>query len=191
MAQLEDLFRSHAVVKILDFFTMYPEFEYTKTDVIKETGISRRTLYQVWPTLERFNLITMTKSAGLIKFYKMNRKSTISKRLIELADQISFFEARKTEGFVPTSILQTELQSSASSDVVEKLNDETTAKVSVITMIKAEVPSSEVAEIIQRVSEIKDREIKVKIQASTANENTTTTSKKRIITPLSSQINET
>ena len=66
MAQLQDLFQTHAIVKILDHLTLFKDFEYTKTDIAAETGISRRTLYQVWPILEKFDLIELTKSSGKI-----------------------------------------------------------------------------------------------------------------------------
>ena len=91
MAQLQDLFRRHAVVKILDFLTLYNTFEYTRTDIANETGISRRTLYEVWPILEKFDLVKITKTSGRIKFFKLNTQNPISKELIILTDKIAFF----------------------------------------------------------------------------------------------------
>lgn len=91
MAQLQDLFQTHAIVKILDHLTLYKDFEYTKTDITNETGISRRTLYQNWPILEKFDLVKVTKSSGKIKFYKLNTENPISKQLVSLVDEISFF----------------------------------------------------------------------------------------------------
>lgn len=98
MAQLQDLFQTHAMVKILDHLTLFKDFEYTKTDIANETGMSRRTLYQVWPLIERFNLVELTKTSGKIKFFKFNEKNPIGKQLIALADEISFFEVDKIPG---------------------------------------------------------------------------------------------
>lgn len=95
MAQLQDLFQTHAIVKILDHLTLFKDFEYTKTDIANETGISRRTLYQVWPLIERFNLVELTKSSGKINFFKLNEQNPIAKQLVTLADEISFFEVDK------------------------------------------------------------------------------------------------
>lgn len=106
MAQLQDLFQTHAIVKILDFLTLYSEFEYTRTDIAKETGISRRTLYEVWPILEKFDLVKITKTSGMIKFYQLNTASPISQHLITLADKISFFAAEKIVGNVQPLLLQ-------------------------------------------------------------------------------------
>jgi hypothetical protein len=98
MAQLHDLFKTHALVKILDFLTLYKDFEYTRTDIANETGISRRTLYEVFPILEKYDLVMLTKQSGMIRFYKLNMENPISKQLVALADTISFFRAGKTAG---------------------------------------------------------------------------------------------
>jgi Fe2+ or Zn2+ uptake regulation protein len=115
MAQLQDLFQTHAVVKILDHLTLYKDFEYTKTDIANETGISRRTLYQVWSILEKFDLVEVTKTSGMIKFYKLNTENSISRQLVALADKISFFETDKIAGIESVPVLQASLQTHISS----------------------------------------------------------------------------
>lgn len=117
MAQLQDLFRTHAIVKILDFLTLYSQYEYTKTDIAREIGISRRTLYEVWPILERFDLVRVTKSYGMIKFFSLNTENLISKNLIALADEISFYEAYKTSGLEPMKTPQVSMTTSQSSSI--------------------------------------------------------------------------
>lgn len=113
MAQLQDLFSTHAIIKILDFLTLYKDFEYTRTDIAIGTGISRRTLYQVFPVLEKFDLVKITRSCGKIRFYKLNTENPISREITALADEIAFYEAGKTAGIdlfsrqtVPTSTFQ-------------------------------------------------------------------------------------
>ena len=94
MAQLQDLFKTHAIVKILDFLTLYKDFDYTRTEIAKYVGISRRTLYQVFPILEEFQLVKLTKSSGKVKFYKLNTENPISKYLIALTDAIATFKVK-------------------------------------------------------------------------------------------------
>ena len=98
MARLQDVFQSHAIVKILDFLALYKDFEYTRTDIAKETGISRRTLYEVFPILEKYELVTLTKTLGKIKLYKLNTENSIAKYLVLLIDEIAFFKAEKITG---------------------------------------------------------------------------------------------
>ncbi len=98
MAQLQDLFQTHGIVQILDFLTLYKDFEYTKTNIAKEAGISRRTLYQIWPKLEEFDLVKITRESGAIKFYKLNTENPIARNLILLEDTISFYCAERISG---------------------------------------------------------------------------------------------
>jgi len=106
MAQLQDLFKTHAVVKILDFLTLYKNFEYTRTEIAKNIGISRRTLYEVFPILEKFELVKLTKSSGMVKFYTLNTNNPIAKHLIALVDAISIFKAGKITDMDLTQLLQ-------------------------------------------------------------------------------------
>ena len=95
MADLLTLFNPHACVKILNFLTLYHRYEYTKTDLIRETGISRRTLYEVWPKLEEFDLVEKTKKVGNAQLYKLNMKNEINKLLVKMVDKITLFSAEK------------------------------------------------------------------------------------------------
>jgi len=87
MAELKDLFRSFAVVQILDFLTLYNGYEYT--------GISRRTLYEVWPVLERFGLVKETKRVGRIGLYTLNKENPIATKLDELSKEIAIYIGKK------------------------------------------------------------------------------------------------
>ena len=95
MAELKDVFKSYAVVQILDFLTLYDGYEYTKTDIIRNTGISRRTLYEVWPVLERFDLVKETRRVGRIALYTLNMENPIAKKLDELSKEIAIYMGRK------------------------------------------------------------------------------------------------
>lgn len=165
MAQLQDLFQTHAVVKILDHLTLYPEFEYTRTDIAKETGISRRTLYQVWPILERFDLVKVTKSSGMIKFFKLNAENPISKHLIALADKISFFEADKIAGLDST----TELTRIPLASVQEQESLKLTRKV-VWMEERIEGAPSQVEELLHKMKNPLDGKITTSVVDSTGAE---------------------
>lgn len=110
MAPLQELFETHAIVKILDFLTVFKDFEYTKTNIAKETEISRRTLYEVFPILEKYELVLNTRTFGAIKYYKLNTQNSISKLLVKLADEISLFSAEKETGLKLTSDIQIDIK---------------------------------------------------------------------------------
>lgn len=95
MAELKDLFRSFAVIQILDFLTLYDGYEYTKSEIIENTGISRRTLYEVWPILEKFGLVKETKRIGRIALYTLNKENPIANKLDELSKEIAIYAGKK------------------------------------------------------------------------------------------------
>jgi DNA-binding transcriptional regulator GbsR (MarR family) len=143
MPPLQDLFETHALVKILDFLTLYKDFEYTRTDIANETGISRRTLYEVFPKLEEFNLVEVTKSFGNVKFYKLNAKNPISKYLTALADEIALYEAEKATGIELSTQIQPNTQA-----IKPSVSEDSQISVS---FIKVQAKSaSEVMELMQK-----------------------------------------
>jgi len=95
MAELKNLFKSFAVVEILDFLTLYDGCEYTKTEIIENTGISRRTLYEVWPVLEKFGLVKETRRVGRIALYTLNTENPIAQKLDELSKEIAIYMGKK------------------------------------------------------------------------------------------------
>ena len=70
-------------------------FDYSKTDIAKGSGLSRTTLFKVWPWLEALELITATRTVGQAKMYRLNKQSPIAKKLMELDDAISEYFAQK------------------------------------------------------------------------------------------------
>jgi DNA-binding transcriptional regulator LsrR (DeoR family) len=166
MAQLQDLFQTHAIVKVLDFLTLYKEFEYTRTDIANETGISRRTLYQIWPSIERFELVKVTKSSGMIKFYKLNTDNPISKQLVALADQISIFQAERIIGEESSPILKTELPiPSPQGSYFLTITEKTITHVRTVEVKSS--PTSEIEETLQKRLDLKNGEVKIPFLSST------------------------
>jgi hypothetical protein len=168
MAQLQDLFQTHAVVKILDFLTLYEPFEYTRTDIAKETGISRRTLYQVWPILEQFGLVKVTKSSGMIKFYKLNIENPISQHLVSLADKISFFKAERIARPESQLIQQMKLPTDIPSSQVESTVKMTTNVMMIQTVVEG--TPSQINKMIQGNVDLRSGETVIPITDSTESE---------------------
>lgn len=150
MASLQELFETHAIVKILDFLTVFKDFEYTKTNIATETGISRRTLYEVFPILEKYDLVTITRSFGAVKFYKLNTENSISRLLIKLADEIALFSAEKETGIKLTSDIQMDIQ-----NVTNDCSIPSNSSI-IVTMLKVQGNSAQVKELIQGKMNIMD-----------------------------------
>ncbi|MGB5100337.1 MAG: hypothetical protein WBN94_07050 [Methanothrix sp.] len=83
------------LLKVLDFLMDNEAFDYSKTDIAEGAEMSRATLFKVWPRLEALDLITATRTVGPAKMYRLNKKSPLVKKLMELDDVISEFFAMK------------------------------------------------------------------------------------------------
>lgn len=77
------------MLKVLDFLMDNESFDYSKTDIAEGAGLSRGTLFKVWPRLEALGLVTATRTVGQAKMYRLNKQNPIVKKLMELDDVIS------------------------------------------------------------------------------------------------------
>ena len=83
------------MLKVLDFLMDNEAFDYSKTDIAEGAKMSRATLFKVWPKLEALDLITATRTVGQAKMYRLNKKSPLVKKLMELDDVISEYFAMR------------------------------------------------------------------------------------------------
>ncbi len=77
------------LIRVIDFLIENSIFDYTKTDIAENAGISRATLYNIWPTLEKFELVKESRKIGNTVLYRLNKENPVVKKLIELDLKIS------------------------------------------------------------------------------------------------------
>jgi hypothetical protein len=120
------------LLKVLDYLMDNKIFDYSKTDIARGAGISRATLFSIWPKLEAFCLVMPTREIGRAKMYKLNMDSPIVKKLIELDNAISDYYATKycdIDGDITGVICKEEV---FSEDISGKLDKEKPKKDSVL-----------------------------------------------------------
>ena len=88
---LQKLFEDSSIAKLLDFLTLYRDFDYPKTEISKNSGVSWKTLYRLWPILEKYNLVIKTRQIGRATLYKLNTESPIAHALNKLTLEIAAF----------------------------------------------------------------------------------------------------
>ena len=81
------------VMRVIDFLIDNEAFDYSKSDISREIGISRTTLLKIWKTLEDLGIVVETRRVGRAKMYKLNKKNPIVQKFIELDDMISEYYA--------------------------------------------------------------------------------------------------
>jgi len=77
------------LIRVIDFLIENSIFDYTKTDIADNSGISRASLYNVWPMLEKFEIVKASRKIGNTTLYKLNKENPVVQKLIELDLKIS------------------------------------------------------------------------------------------------------
>ena len=83
------VFGDTPIVKVIDFFIENREFDYSLTDIAKNSDIGWSTLHLFWNKLVEIGIVTKTRRIGRAELYKLNVGSPLVKKLIELDKDIS------------------------------------------------------------------------------------------------------
>ena len=92
---LERLFSGVASAKILDFLTVFHDYDYSKMDVAKNSGVSFRHALREIQKLEELALIKQTRTVGHAQMYKLNMDTPATMLLCKFAVEIAGQEAQK------------------------------------------------------------------------------------------------
>ena len=83
------VFGNSPIVKVIDFFLDNREFDYSLTDIAKNSDIGWSTLHQFWSNFVKLGIVTKTRKIGRAERYKLNSNSPLVKKLIEIDMDIS------------------------------------------------------------------------------------------------------
>lgn len=79
------LFGNSAVTKVLDFLATHEDFDYSINEIAENTGIHRRTVSRVIPSLEYYQVVKNVRKIDRSNMYKLNKESKLSTLLRRLA----------------------------------------------------------------------------------------------------------
>ena len=60
-------------IRVLDYLLTERDLDFSITDMAKNAGIGRSTLYRIWDNLIKNNIILPTRIIGKAKLYKLNK----------------------------------------------------------------------------------------------------------------------
>lgn len=83
--------------RLIDFLIENRIFDYTKTELAENAGISRAALYKIWPTFERYDLVKQKRAIGNTILYALNLQNPLVQNLIELDLKLSKSYANRLE----------------------------------------------------------------------------------------------
>jgi len=92
--------------KILDFLVDNKGLDFTKKDIIEGTEISKASLFNYWPEVEKYRLVKITRQFGKTKLYTLNTENPIIKKILELESVLirqAMVNASKKEEIVLTA----------------------------------------------------------------------------------------
>lgn len=76
------------MIKVLDYLLTERELDFSITDMAKNAGIGRATLYRIWDGLIKNKIIAHTRNIGKAKLFKLNTANSKIKKLIEIYDML-------------------------------------------------------------------------------------------------------
>ncbi len=79
-----DVFGKNPVIKVLDFLITYQLFDYSLTEIAKNSRVSYSTLQTFWHKLEENNIVMKTRRIGKSDLYKLNTENPAVKQLLRL-----------------------------------------------------------------------------------------------------------
>ena len=83
-----EYFGDSPTTRVLDFFIENDLYDYSKSDIFKETGVARTTLQDVIQTLIKKKIIMATRRVGMAEMYKLNRDNPIVEQMVNFAINI-------------------------------------------------------------------------------------------------------
>jgi len=83
------VFGDSPYIKVLDFFLDNDVYDYSKSDIAREAGISRITLESILSDLLSLGVVKQTRINGKAKMYQLSKDSELVKKLLAFDLEIS------------------------------------------------------------------------------------------------------
>lgn len=88
---LIEYFGDTPIIRLIDFLLENRLFDYSKKQIIDETGLAKATFYKYWDRLVELEVVKVTRSFGKTKLYKLNEENPVVEKIKAL--ELSLIEA--------------------------------------------------------------------------------------------------
>lgn len=68
-----EVFGDSPILRVMDFFMVSEDFDYSMSDIARNAGIGYATLKLFWKTLEKNKIVKHTRNVGKAKLYALNK----------------------------------------------------------------------------------------------------------------------
>ncbi len=76
-------------LRILDIFLDNPYFDFSKSEIVRELGMSKQTFYRNIKDLEELGIVNVSRKIGRAVMCKINIEHPLVKRLDEIINEVS------------------------------------------------------------------------------------------------------
>lgn len=92
---LKHIFGETPEIKILDFLIDHKGYDYSKTEIARNSDIGWATLNRHWSRIEEWELVKETRKIGRATLYKLNEDSPVVKKLLEFDTKATVYMSEK------------------------------------------------------------------------------------------------
>ena len=92
-----DIVGDTPTMRILQYLIEGRKFDYTLTDLARNSGVSWATLYTIFPKLLKYEITKKVREVGRAKLYKINEENKIAKYFIQLYDYVIEMKLKNLE----------------------------------------------------------------------------------------------
>ena len=85
-------------IRVLDYLLTERDLDFSITDMAKNSGIGRTTLYRIWDGLIKNRIIVSTRIIGKAKLFRLNKDNFVIKKLIEIDDKLMLEDLKRRSG---------------------------------------------------------------------------------------------
>ena len=71
------IFGDSPLLRVLDFFMIYEDFDYSMVDIARNSGVGYSTLKLFWSDLTKYRIVVQTRNVGKAKLFKLNSKEPV------------------------------------------------------------------------------------------------------------------
>lgn len=95
LGPLETLFSGNATAKIIDFMVSSQEWDYSESDIARNSGVSIRTVQREIPKLLESKLIKQIRPVGNAKMYQLDKSYKTGQQIEKLVLSLAQLNIRK------------------------------------------------------------------------------------------------
>lgn len=90
--------------RILDFLLMFPKFDYSLTDIARNSNVGYSTLQLLWADFVKRKIVIPTRTIGKAKLFKLNEENPIVREMLNWSWNLAKEAVNQEYPFQPVKV---------------------------------------------------------------------------------------